>query len=822
MAITKEMRQQLEQTKAQWAERQRIGNSMGEELEALPKGPLHTDNRVITIFDGGAKTPDETRNYIRSYHRADSASRAPYLSHMFDDLLSYRHESGMTDMAKMEGSLARLRDYSAKFCYSENLIKDNQEYFDSHYTTAQARVIAAGRDLFSDSTGILSYALNTNGYTYTLDARDPEARMTDSRTDAFLTAQTADFIYRQTMDAMEGNPVNSTMSLQVPEGTDKRIFFMAKDLDKGTLTPDSKACQSAVNVFDRMFSLPLNPVSLQGKEQAKLGKDIFDMIYIDGVPARQAFGKKYENATPSVQRDMMKAEVINAMTSGKNRLDLATLQRDGNNRLSVVVNRVQPDLRAVQPTIKEDYSAIRRVFNWGPFKCKTREEKQQTLLASDTDREKRHDQIARWYRKDIGELMIKEDHEAKNKALGKTAEERQKAHQLLQEAKSPDRKGPAQNRDRKGPTRTSASRGHVPTTSLTADDEAYFGKAGIPLGPDKTGDLNSFFAKNGEDKGLSHLYHPSDRRNIADLILLSQGYTLPQLLSDTPEMQTARAEAGNIMVNALSNPDNDAGQATLARLCGRGAQNLCLAEIPLADPSNPMAVAENHGIMERVQGMCGVWSGTMTEPFIRQVTDRLDRTQNLGPYRLKLSLDTLSSYSSAAQKLGNYYKSPDAVNPDATFYSNQQTYRPAPSPMVSGLSGKAVMETFSALVPGDTFRAASLPSDQLETLKNSMSAAAGRAAAALRDKANRPALRDYLRGDSPNPLPGSNDLKPLEVRSAVRSKDLMAEEKQSGGPGSRPAREAKSPESAPRETKDREAKQQTAKERESADKGFSR
>lgn len=90
--------------------------------------------------------------------------------------------------------------------------------------------------------------------------------MTDSRTDAFLTAQTADFIYRQTMDAMEGNPVNSTMSLQVPEGTDKRIFFMAKDLDKGTLTPDSKACQSAVNVFDRMFSLPLNPVSLQGKE----------------------------------------------------------------------------------------------------------------------------------------------------------------------------------------------------------------------------------------------------------------------------------------------------------------------------------------------------------------------------------------------------------------------------------------------------------------------------------------------------------------------------------------------------------------------------
>ena len=33
MAITKEMRQQLEQTKAQWAERQRIGNSMGEELE---------------------------------------------------------------------------------------------------------------------------------------------------------------------------------------------------------------------------------------------------------------------------------------------------------------------------------------------------------------------------------------------------------------------------------------------------------------------------------------------------------------------------------------------------------------------------------------------------------------------------------------------------------------------------------------------------------------------------------------------------------------------------------------------------------------------
>lgn len=98
--------------------------------------------------------------------------------------------------------------------------------------------------------------------------------------------------------------------------------------------------------------------------------------------------------------------------------------------------------------------------------------------------------------------MIKEDHEAKNKALGKTAEERQKAHQLLQEAKSPDRKGPAQNRDRRDPTRTSASRGHVPTTSLTAADEAYFGKAGIPLGPDKTGDLNSFLPKMGRIRGF--------------------------------------------------------------------------------------------------------------------------------------------------------------------------------------------------------------------------------------------------------------------------------------------------------------------------------
>ena len=148
----------------------------------------------------------------------------------------------------------------------------------------------------------------------------------------------------------------------------------------------------------------------------------------------------------------------------------------------------------------------------------------------------------------------------------------------------------------------------------------------------------------------------------------------------------------------------------------------------------------------------------MTEPFIRQVTDRLDRTQNLGPYRLKLSLDTLSSYSSAAQKLGNYYKSPDAVNPDATF---TRTSRPIVPPLAHGLglSGKAVMETFSALVPGDTFRAASLPSDQLETLKNSMSAAAGRAAATAGqgESSGPPGL---LRGDSPNPLPGSNDLKP--------------------------------------------------------------
>lgn len=288
-------------------------------------------------------------------------------------------------------------------------------------------------------------------------------------------------------------------------------------------------------------------------------------------------------------------------------------------------------------------------------------------------------------------------------------------------------------------------------------------------------------------------------------------------------MQTARAEAGNIMVNALSNPDNDAGQATLARLCGRGAQNLCLAEIPLADPSNPMAVAENHGIMERVQGMCGVWSGTMTEPFIRQVTDRLDRTQNLGPYRLKLSLDTLSSYSSAAQKLGNYYKSPECGEPGRNLLLEPADLSSRPLAHGLGPVGKSSHGNLLRLgsrryLPRGLppVRPAGNP-EKFHVRRRRQGC--GRPCGT---KANRPALRDYLRGDSPTPLPGSNDLKPLEVRSAVRSKDLMAEEKQSGGPGSRPAREAKSPESAPRETKDRETKQQTAKERESADKGFSR
>ncbi|WP_320957184.1 hypothetical protein, partial [Enterocloster asparagiformis] len=127
-------------------------------------------------------------------------------------------------------------------------------------------------------------------------------------------------------------------------------------------------------------------------------------------------------------------------------------------------------------------------------------------------------------------------------------------------------------------------------------------------------------------------------------------------------------------------------------------------------------------------------------------------------------------------------------------------------------SGKAALETFSALVSRDTFRPASFPPDQLEALNKSMSEAVNAAEVALRNKENHPALRDYLRGDSPNPLPESRDRKPLEVRSAVRSRDLIAEERQSDGTRPRPNRETKSPETAPRETK----------ERESGDRGFSR
>lgn len=138
------------------------------------------------------------------------------------------------------------------------------------------------------------------------------------------------------------------------------------------------------------YSLEYN----QKTVRKELGIRESDMVFIDGRSAYELYGEKYSRLPLEEQEKQIRCEVAAAAIEGRHRIEVGTLHIGSDGEYKVMLSPVEFNMHAMDVREKRsNYSALRRLFDFGPFKIKTTADRQDELNRNDPGREERHAQI---------------------------------------------------------------------------------------------------------------------------------------------------------------------------------------------------------------------------------------------------------------------------------------------------------------------------------------------------------------------------------------------------------------------------------------------
>ena len=170
------------------------------------------------------------------------------------------------------------------------------------------------------------------------------------------------------------------VTLRVPGAMKILADFPDDDLTRLTDTQLFLGRRMAENLFDALTPEVLRNggVVRGGKDGRNMEKE--DLIFVNGQSLREyCLERLPENLrTDEGVSRYSGALLARAMQQGNSRIALAQVNSMQDYRYGVTMHPVKLDLTECQPAIEDDESygwIHRRFFNWGPFKCRTRQEK---------------------------------------------------------------------------------------------------------------------------------------------------------------------------------------------------------------------------------------------------------------------------------------------------------------------------------------------------------------------------------------------------------------------------------------------------------------
>ena len=179
---------------------------------------------------------------------------------------------------------------------------------------------------------------------------------------------------------VNGTPIAAGVNLRLP--ADLKVLANFKDSELTQIRNEDihLSTQIAENMFEALTPPEVgnDGVIRGGKRDQKLDKE--DLIFINGKTLRE-YTLEHLPANSRTDTDVKNysgALLVRAMQEGTNRIAFAQVSSMADGRYDVTVHPVKLDLKDCQPEIKDDesYGSFRRKYlNWGPFRCRTRQEK---------------------------------------------------------------------------------------------------------------------------------------------------------------------------------------------------------------------------------------------------------------------------------------------------------------------------------------------------------------------------------------------------------------------------------------------------------------
>ena len=202
------------------------------------------------------------------------------------------------------------------------------------------------------------------------------------------------FIQTEAADRMEGALARQRAQMralkpELPEIPLVLRFPEEMYWDPAAGEPDAAQLRAAEAAFDRTFSGFFQNGFGGVKQQKQIGIDEMDLIFVDGMSANEFLSRRFPGR--AMNEAQKKQQLLLSLQEGGHLLEAGSYQPNGRGEDVVQLTPVRLDLHGMDKAEKRaKHSAIRRLFDFGPFKIKTTADRQDALQQEDAQRSGRH------------------------------------------------------------------------------------------------------------------------------------------------------------------------------------------------------------------------------------------------------------------------------------------------------------------------------------------------------------------------------------------------------------------------------------------------